>query len=68
MSDNDKLGLSNRPLLLKFARPQGASGPDYRYDPAQSLNISIEDGTAIVGSAQGRSRLKSQSNFTRGED
>jgi hypothetical protein len=68
MSDNDKLGLSNRPLLLKFARPQGGGGPDYRYDPTQSLNVSIEDGTAIVDSAQGRSRLKTMTNSTKGED
>jgi hypothetical protein len=68
MSGNDKLELSNRPLLLKFARPQGGGGPDYRYDPAQSLNVSIEDGAAIVGSAHGRSRLKTMAEATRGED
>jgi hypothetical protein len=68
MSDNDKLGLSLRPLLLKFARPQAGGGPDYRYDPARSLNVSIEDGAAIVGTAYGRSGLKTMTEATRGED
>jgi hypothetical protein len=67
MSDNGKLAHSSRPLLLKFARPQGSGGPGYHYDPAQSLNISIEDGAPIVASAHGRSRLKTLAE-ARGED
>jgi hypothetical protein len=67
MSFDDRAPLSSRPLLLKFAQPQRTSGSDFHYDPAQSLNISTEDGFPIVASADGRSSLKTMAE-ARGED
>jgi len=68
MSSNDETGLSARPLLLKFARPQRVNDRDYRYDPAQSLNVSLADGLPVVASAHGKSRLKTVKVFEGGED
>ena len=65
---NDQAGLSTTPLLLKFAERQRADGLDYRYDPAQSLNVATADGPAVVASAQGKSRLKTLKEFRGAED
>jgi hypothetical protein len=68
MIDNQKVGFFDGPLLLKSARPRTASLQDYQYDPVQALNVSKEDGCPIVGSARGRSMLKTMAEATRGED
>jgi hypothetical protein len=68
MTDNQTAGFVDGPLLLKSARPRTAAVQDYRYDPAQTLNISNEDGVPVVGSARGRAMLKSMAEARGVED
>jgi hypothetical protein len=68
MIDNRKDLFVDGPLLLKSARPRNAAIQDYRYDPAQALNVSNDDGRPVVGSKRGRSMLKTMAEAARGED
>lgn len=68
MTDNQFVSFFDTPLLLKSARRLTTASQDYRYDSTQALNISDRDDTPVVGSAQGRSMLKTMAEVTRGED
>ena len=47
-----------QPLLLSFMRPKAPSNLDFRYDPAQRLNVTARDGVPVVATSEGRAALK----------